>query len=110
GKNPGQLEPLEVPEMSDPAYSTFLATVFQRTKDSLNQMTEAQKEAMEEQQWFRAALPNVDDVDGINSLLERAKNGGAICKGLLHERAKELDLHFDKALGAYVEAVREAAE
>lgn len=110
GKNPGQLEPLEVPDMTDPAFNTFLATVFQRTKDRLNQMTEEQKEALQEQQWFRDALPNVTDAGGINGLLERAKTGGAVCKKLLHTRAEELHLHFDKATNAYVETVKEAAE
>lgn len=106
GKNPGQLEPLEIPHCEKPEYNGFLADVIQRTKDRLNQLSEDQKAALEEQKWFREALPKVEDADGINGLLERAKDGGKACKALLNDRAKELDLTFDKASGEFV-AVKE---
>lgn len=109
GKNPGQLPPLDVPNFTDPEFNTFLASVIERIKDRLNELTEDQREAMVEQQWFRDALPKVDGADGINGLLDRAKQGGTVCKGLLHKRAEDLGLHFDKAKGEYAERQREAA-
>lgn len=109
GKNPGQLEPLQVPHFTDPAFEGFLAGVIQRTKDRLNELTEDQREAMAEQQWFRETLPNVSDADGINALISRATGAGQACKAMLNARAKELGLAFDKSASAYAEPQKEAA-
>lgn len=109
GKNPGQLEPLEVPDMAAPEFDGFLASVIDRIKARLNELTQEQQDALTEQNWFREALPKVTDADGVNGLLERATTGGTVCKGLLHKRATELSLVFDKVLGEYVERQQEAA-
>lgn len=109
GKNPGQLPPLDVPNFTDPAFDTFLASVIERIKDRLNELTEDQREAVAEQKWFREALPKVADADGINSLLDRAKQAGTVCSSLLHQRAKELGMAFDKVKGEYAEHAKEAA-
>jgi hypothetical protein len=108
GKNPGQLEPLKVPHFSDPAFPTFLADVIQQTKDRLNELTEDQRKAVQEQQWFVENLPQVSDAPGVNDLLDRAKAAGDACKALLHKRATELGLSFDKAQGQYVAPAPEA--
>lgn len=102
GKNPGQLEPLKVPAADNKDFDGFLARVIQQTKDRLNELSEDQREAAAEQEWFRTALPTVTVVDEINGLLERAKSGGRACAGMLHARATELGLTFDKAAGQYV--------
>lgn len=109
GKNPGQLEPLPVPHFSNSEFNGFLASVIQRTKDKLNAQTEEQREAIAEQQWFRDTLPTVRDADGVNELLDRAASGGKATKALLHHRATELGLAFDKAKSCYVEKQKEAA-
>lgn len=108
GKNPGQLPPLDVPDMTSPGFDTFLASVIERIKGRLNELTESQREAMAEQNWFRDALPKVEDADGINALLDRASKAGTACKGLLHKRAVEIGLSFDKAKGEYAERQSEA--
>ncbi|WP_342643483.1 ATP-binding protein [Rhodoligotrophos ferricapiens] len=110
GKNPGQLEPLLVPETSSPSFDGFLASVIQRIKDRLNEMTEAQREAMAEQQWFRDTLPEVADADAINALIERANAAGPACKVMLHNRAKEIGLIFDKSEGCYAEKQKAESE
>ncbi|TWG90363.1 AAA domain-containing protein [Mesorhizobium sp. J18] len=109
GKNPGQLEPLTVPHFSSPEFEGFLGSVIQRTKDRLNELSEEQQAAVEEQKWFKDTLPNVSDAEGINSLIGRASGGGVACKALLAARAKEIGLIFDKAKGEYVEGQKEAA-
>lgn len=101
GKNPGQLPPLDVPGVNDPAFATFLADVIRQTKDKLNEMTEAQREAAQEVEWFREALPGVTDADGVNALIGRAKNAGKAVSALLHARATEIGLTFDKAKEEY---------
>jgi hypothetical protein len=102
GKNPGQLEPLKVPHFESPDFDGFLAGVIQTTKDRLNALTEEQREAMAEQEWFRTTLPKVNTVEQLNGLLGRAKNAGQASKILVRNRAEELHLTFDKAAGAYV--------
>lgn len=109
GKNPGQLEPLIVPDAASPEFDTFLATVIQRIKDKLNELSESQRESIAEQQWFRDTLPKVDDAEGINGLLDRAIDGGTACKAMLHKRAEEIGLSFDKAKREYVAQQKEAA-
>lgn len=109
GKNPGQLEPMDVPAVTDPAFETFLANVIATTKERLNALTEEQREAQEEQNWFRDTLPNVSTADGVNALLDRARSGGTVCSQLLATRAKTLGLVFDRQAGAYDAPAREAA-
>jgi len=109
GKNPGQLEPLDVPDMAAPEFDGFLASVIDRIKSRLNELTEDQREAVAEQQWFRDNLPKVEDVAGVNELLPRAITAGTVCKTLLHKRATELGLAFDKKAAEYAESKKEAA-
>lgn len=112
GKNPGQLEPLLVPHQDAPEFDGFLARVIQRTKDKINALSADQKAAKAEQDWFREALPKVADADGINKLIDRAKQAGKTCVMLLHDRARDLGLVGDKATGTYVpkpEAEKQAA-
>jgi hypothetical protein len=111
GKNPGQLEPLQVPHFTDQAFPGFLGWVIQKTKDRLNELSEEQKAALAEQQWFGEKLPTVHDADGINELIERATKGGQACKAMVAARAKEIGLVYNKAKGTFVESqkTKEAA-
>jgi hypothetical protein len=109
GKNPGQLDPLEVPHFESPEFANFLAGVIQTTKDKLNTLSEDQKEAAAEQEWFRTTLAKVTTADEINGLLGRAKNAGQACKIMVRDKANVLGLTFDKTALAYVEAAKEAA-
>lgn len=109
GKNPGQLEPLKIPSHTSPEFDGYLGRVIQQIKDRLNEMTELQREAAAEQQWFREALPKITDAEGINALLDRARYGGTACKALLNAHATEIGLAFDKDAGEYVAHQKEAA-
>jgi hypothetical protein len=110
GKNPGQLPVLDVPHADSPDFDGYLGRVIQQTKDKLNELSEDQKAAAEEQKWFRETLPSIAVVDEINGLMERAKAGGTACKALLNKRAEELGFTFDKAAGAYIAPVKEPAK
>lgn len=110
GKNPGQLDPIDVPHITDPAFATILATVIRTTKDRMNELSEAQKAAMDEQHWFTEHLPAIEDADGINALLGRAKAAGRVASVLLNRRAEELGLHFDKGAGEYAPSTAEDGE
>ncbi|MGN6099846.1 MAG: ATP-binding protein [Devosia sp.] len=109
GKNPGQLPALDVPNFADEAFAEFLGDVISRTKDRLNELTDEQREAVAEQEWFRDALPKITDADGINALLSRAKKAGPAISRAVADRAKELELVFDKKAHSYAAATKEAA-
>lgn len=100
GKNPGQLEPLEVPHPErDP---NFLADVIQQIKDRLNAMTEEQREAQALLEKWRETLADVEDAAGINALIESAKESSRAVQVLLNDRASALGLTFDKKASEYV--------
>jgi hypothetical protein len=109
GKNPGRLDPLDVPHFERPDFDGFLARVVQQTKDRLNSLSEDQREAVAEQEWFRTTLPTVTDAEGINGLVARAKTAGKAEQAMLVARAKELRLVADKAAGCYVDPVSKDA-
>lgn len=109
GKNPGQLDPLEIPALGSAAFGGFLASVIRETKDRLNALTDAQRAALAEQEWFRETLPGVEDADGINALIDRAKSGGRTVQAMLAARAKELGLGFDKRAKSYTAPAQGAA-
>ncbi|PSD33781.1 hypothetical protein C7E17_00135 [Stenotrophomonas maltophilia] len=99
GKNPGQLEPLEVPHPErDPQ---FLARVIQQIKDRLNAMTEEQREAQAVLEKWRDRTTAAEDVTAINALLPEAKGGSQAMKVLLNDRAAALGLTFDTKAGQY---------
>ena len=108
GKNPGGFDPMDVPAMGTTEFDGFLGRVIQETKDRLNAMSEAQKAAAAEQQWFKDILPTVTDADGINGLIERAKAAGRAAVTMLHARATQLGLHGDKVSGKYIAPVESA--
>ncbi|MDQ3039842.1 MAG: ATP-binding protein [Pseudomonadota bacterium] len=106
GKNPGQLDVLDIPHPDHaPA---FLAGVIQSIKDKLNALTVAQVEAEAKLSKLREALADVEDADGVNALLATATEAGQTGKALLHARATALGLFPDKNAGQYA-AAKEAA-
>lgn len=109
GKNPGQLDPLDIPNFTQPAFHDFLARIIQQIKDRLNALTEDQREAAMEQEWFRKTLPTIGTAQEINALLARAKAGGQACKILVRDRAVELGLEFTKEAGVYAVPKKKAA-
>lgn len=108
GKNPGQLEPLEVPHFEKPEFANFLAGVIQITKDRLNALTEEQREAQAEQEWFRTTLQGVSTAEHLNGLLGRAKTAGLACKIMVRDRAVALGLTFDDTKKLYVAAQQQS--
>lgn len=99
GKNPGQLDPIEVPHPD--REPTFLADIIQQIKDRLNTMTEEQRKAQELLEAWRVTLDDVDDAEGINGLVATATDAPQAVKHLIHHRATKLGLVADKASGGY---------
>lgn len=109
GKNPGHLDPLQVPHPDKPEFATFLAGVIQSIKTRLNQLTEEQRAQQEVIERWRTSLNDIEDAAGINALIPSAKEAGPAVSMLLNARALKLALHFDKAAGAYVADEQQAA-
>src|SRR5690606_10822329 len=90
GKNPGQLDVLEIPHPE--REPDFLAGVIRAIKDKLNALTAEQAEAQAKLGKLRLALNDAEDAEGINALLADAKAAGKAGKALLHDRATSLGL------------------
>lgn len=104
GKNPGQLEPVPVPHPDRPEFATFLAGVVAQIKTRLNQLTEEQRIAQAALEQWRTRVAAAADADALNALLPEAKDAPRSHIALVADRAKELGLTADKALGVYVAA------
>lgn len=110
GKNPGQLEPLQVPAADAPEFTNFLADVIQRTKDRLNELTEEQKAAQEALMAFREKALGAETVNDINALMDEAKKGGNTFKASLVQVAEVKGFTFDKKAGAFADPNAKASE
>lgn len=105
GKNPGQLDPLDVPDIA--TEPQFLGTVIDRIKERLNSLTDEQREQMTAVQEWLDKIGDAEDAEAINALIpEVQETPEAIrtkIKGALHKRATEsLGLHFSKSAEGYV--------
>lgn len=107
GKNPGQLDTLEIPHPDrNPA---FLADVVQAIKDRLNAMTAEQSKAQEVLSKWRATIDGLKDAEAFNGKLVDVKTQPKAVQALFAEAATKASLVFDKAAGKYVAKVAEAA-
>jgi len=107
GKNPGQLEPLEIPHPDkDPA---FLAGVIAKIKDRLNAMTAEQSEAQAMLEGWRTVIDGLKDADDFNDKYAGIKTAPVAAQSLFSAKAKVLGITFNKAEGKFVGKVPEAA-
>lgn len=108
GKNPAQLEPLNVPNVDD--QPDFLAGVIQSTKDSLNALTEEQQEVIGIMAEWKQNISGAEDLESVNKLVHKEKDPRVekTLKGLIHKHALDLGLEPDPEHGQY-KAKEEAA-
>lgn len=104
GKNPGGLDPLQVPHKDAPEFDGFLGSVIADIKAKLNALTAEQSAAQERLEKLRLSLGDVEDAEGVNGILASVKDGSKAEKALLHDRATKLGLTFDAKAGAYAAA------
>jgi hypothetical protein len=100
GKNPGQLDILEVPHPTQAP--RFLADVIQSIKDNLNQMTEEQIKAQQILEDWRAKIEQLDTVDEFNDTIEEIKLQSITIQSLFATAAKSKKYTFDKESSRYV--------
>ena len=105
GKNPGQLDVLEIPHPEkDPQ---FLAGVIQAIKDKLNELTESQREAQTVIEQWRETIADLSAADDFNAKLPDVKEAPRVVQSLFADAAKARGLTFDKKAKQY--AIAEAA-
>ena len=105
GKNPGQLDVLEIPHPEkDPQ---FLAGVIQAIKDKLNELTESQREAQVVIDHWRTTIADLAAADDFNAKLSDVKEAPRVVQSLFADAAKARGLTFDKKTKQY--AIAEAA-
>jgi hypothetical protein len=102
GKNPGQLEPMEVPH-PDKA-PEFLSGVIQSIKDRLNAMTEEQAAAQEVLEGWRTVIHELQDVADFNDKLTGVKQAPKAAQALFAAAATAKGLTFDAKAKQYVAA------
>lgn len=103
GKNPGQLEPLEIPH-PDRA-PDFLATVVQSIKDRLNAMTADQAKAQANVAMWRETISAMESAEDFNKALPNVKKEPKAVQALFAKAAEGKGLAFDKAANAYAAPV-----
>ncbi len=103
GKNPGQLEPLEIPH-SD-RNPEFLSTVVQSIKDKLNALTAEQAEAQQVLVQWRERIAGMGSAEDFNAALSDVKKAPKAVQAMFSDAAKLNKLDYSKADGKYVEPV-----
>lgn len=98
GKNPGELEPIEIPS---PVPAGFLGDVIDRIKAKLNEETEAQRVQRIALAEWSARLADTHAVDDFNAMVAEARERPRAFARILHDAATARGLVFDKAAGAY---------
>jgi hypothetical protein len=103
GKNPGQLEPLEVPHPDrDPE---FLAKTMQAIKDKLNALTEEQAAAQQVLVQWRERIAGMGSAEDFNGALAEVKLAPKAAQAMFADAAKVNGLAFDAKAKKYAEAV-----
>ena len=101
GKNPGQLDVLDIPHPDrDPA---FLAGVIQQIKDRLNRMTAEQQRAQEVMDGWRAVIADLQNADQFNAKMADVKQAPRAVQALFAAEARAKGLEFDAKAHAYRE-------
>lgn len=109
GKNPGQLDPLEIPNKDSPAFDGFLAGVIQQIKDKLNTLTEEQIAAQALLDSWREKIAGLTTEDQFNAQLASVKEQPKAIQALFAHAADALGLIFDKKAAKYAQAQQQAA-
>lgn len=99
GKNPGQLDPVEIPKPD--AAPDFLASVIQQIKDRLNTLTEEQAAAQAALEAWRLTIKSLPDVEAFNAKLPDVKMAPKAAQALFAAEAVARGFTFDKKAGHY---------
>lgn len=99
GKNPANLEVLEIPDISVNPH--FLADVMTGIKAKLNAESETQKEAHQTVEKWREVIDNLTSADDFNLLLAEVRKAPKSVQGAFAKAAKARGMVFSKDTGLY---------
>lgn len=106
GKNPGQLDELEIPDFATDRW--WLSGVLTKIKAKLNELSEEQTAAAKCQAEWTEKSKAADTVDKLNALLPELANVEEAfrqtVKRIVHHVATGKGYEYDKAKGLYVES------
>lgn len=108
GKNPGQLEPLPIPDVRAPEFEGFLAGVVGSIKDRLNALTEEQQAAQQLLASWRTRVADLAAACDFNQVLPAVRDQPKAIKALFNAAAEAHGLHFDQKAGEFVERAKAA--
>jgi len=113
GKNVARLPVTDIPNETDPAWPTFMATLIQKVKTSIQERNEAQEEALKKFVSFQNAICDCEDPEELTMLLaavnELAPTYKAPLRVDIQKRAKELGFTIDKETKSFVKHQTSAA-
>ena len=105
GKNPGQLEPLDIPHPDrDPA---FLASVVRSIKERLNAMTEEQRQAQQVLETWRESIGAMESPEEFTAAISEVKKQPVAVQSMFAAAAKSKGFVFDKKTAAYLQPAAE---
>lgn len=104
GKNPGQLDVLDIPHPD--REPQFLAGVIQSIKDKLNTLTEEQAEAQKVIDAWRERISDLAAAEDFNGCLDDVRKAPKAAQVLFNDAAIAKGFSFDKEAGAYVDTTQ----
>lgn len=105
GKNVARIPAIEIPNEMDPAFKTFMADLISKVKGAITAMSEAQKEAIEKMEVYKAQIEECDNPEDLTALVAVSKElvqpYQAAVQKLIVERAKVLDFIINRENKSY---------
>lgn len=105
-KNVAELEPLVIPDVSNPEFPTFMAGIIKQVKSAIQSKSEAQRKAKEQLEGLRAKVAEVETLEDIEAILTASKELPPVMKvpffSELKESLKQKGFSFDSKTKKFV--------
>lgn len=99
GKNPAGYDLLEIPHFNKAPL--YMAEVIQGIKDAVNHQTAEQQQAQQIIEEWRDKVNEFKTPEEFNGALEEATKAGNVVKAILWDKAKKLNLSFNKETNSF---------
>jgi len=108
GKNVARIPIVQIPDESSHDFKTFMADLITNVKLAIQNMSEAQREALEKMERYQTEVSECNDPDDLTTLLQVAKelqpSYRAVIEKLIIERSKSLGYSVDKVKKCFINA------
>lgn len=96
GKNPGELDPIKIPNQGAPEFGNFLAGIIEQIKGNINRLSADAKAELERFELVKAGLSQLVEVDEFNEAVTRLTDAPAVDKSLLIRLANDRGYVFNQ--------------